>query len=93
MAQLQIHPPTTAWPMAEGNEYKRSWGEGDSYLNEEHGRIFKETESLPGWQDVRDSEKLYCLGSRRNVDQDSRIVARQLSLPTLTQQTPHRQMN
>jgi len=45
--------------MAPGNGYKRSWGEGDAYLNDEHARIYKETESLPGWQDIRDSEKLY----------------------------------
>ena len=59
MPELQIIPPTTPWPMAPGNGYKSSWGSGESYINDEHARIYKETESLPGWQDIRDSEKLY----------------------------------
>ena len=59
MSELQIIPPTTPWPMAPGNEYKSSWGQGDAYVNKEHAKIYKETESLPGWQDIRDSEKLY----------------------------------
>ena len=59
MSELRIIPPTTPWPMAPGNGYRPSWGTGESYINEEHSRIYKDTENIPGWQDIRDSEKLY----------------------------------
>ncbi len=59
MSELQIIPPTTPWPMVASDGYKSSWGDGESYVNEQHKRIYKETEKLPGWQEIGDSEKLY----------------------------------
>ncbi len=61
MQLIEVHPPTSCFPLQDGGGggYRKSWGTGSGHLNDEHARIFSETDALPGWQHVHDTEKLY----------------------------------
>ncbi|MGN6368552.1 MAG: glycosyltransferase [Phycisphaerae bacterium] len=59
MSELRIDPPTMAWPMEAGGEFRASWGEGSEYVNDEHGWIYEDTRGISGEMERGAVEKLY----------------------------------
>lgn len=51
-------PPDVCYTK-KSHAYRPSWSASDGFVNQEHKRIFAQTENLPGWQAPGDSEKLY----------------------------------
>ena len=61
-------PPVTSYPLNEAEDaisthrYRPSWPGADTFISEQHARIFEQTSQLPGWQTPGDSFKLYEMG-------------------------------